>query len=67
MVVVLAGLIGAGALFVLSGGSQTASEPFEVASTLRDLTSRVIPSSADGEDGESGSRSKDGLPFRRSV
>jgi glutaredoxin len=59
LVVVLAALIGAGALFVLSGGSQTDSEPFEVASTLKDLTSRVIPSSAGGEDGETASSSED--------
>ena len=51
MVLVLIGLIAAGALYVLSGGKQADAEPFSVTSTLKELTSRVMPSSADGEEG----------------
>jgi glutaredoxin 3 len=51
LVLVLIGLIVAGALYVLSGGQQADAEPFSVASTLKEITSLVMPSSADGEEG----------------
>ncbi len=49
LVLVLVGLIAAGALYVLSGGQQADTEPFSVTTTLKDLTSRVMPSSGGSE------------------
>jgi glutaredoxin len=51
LVVVLIGLIGAGALYVLSGGQQGDSEVSSVASTLKQIISRVMSSSGEGEEG----------------
>ena len=48
--VVFIGLIGAGTLFVLSGGQQEDSEGSSIASTLKQFTSRVLSSSAEGEE-----------------
>jgi glutaredoxin len=59
LLVVLAALIGAGALYILSGGGRDASRASSVASTLKDLTSRVVSPSdedrateASGADGD---------------
>jgi glutaredoxin-like YruB-family protein len=49
--VVLIGLIGAGAFFVLSGGQPRDSEGLSIGSTLEDITARVRPSFANGEEG----------------
>jgi len=57
LIVGLVGLIGAGALYVLSGGRQGDSEGSIVTATLKQITSRVISSSA--EDGTVAS-SRDG-------
>ena len=51
MFVVLIGLIGAGAIYVLSGGQSAESEASSLASTLKEITSRVMSSSAEGEGG----------------
>jgi glutaredoxin len=50
MVVVLIGLIGAGALFILSGGEQGGPELSSVTDTLKQITSRVMSASTEGED-----------------
>jgi len=46
--VVLLGLIGAGALYVLSGGQPGESKVSGVATTLKEMTSRVVSGSGDG-------------------
>jgi glutaredoxin len=58
--VVLIGLIGAGAFYVLSGGHKSDSKVSSVASTLKEMTSRVI-SSADGEEMETNGDGDPGL------
>jgi glutaredoxin len=59
---VLIVLIGAGALYVLSGGHQSDSKLSSVASTLKEMTSRVISPSADGGDVETNGGGGDGDP-----
>jgi len=51
MVVVLIGLIGAGALFILSGGEQGDSQLSSVTETLKQITNRVMSVSTEREDG----------------
>jgi glutaredoxin-like YruB-family protein len=58
--VVLIGLIGAGAFYVLSGGHKSDSKVSSVASTLKEMTSRVI-SSADGDEMETNGDGDPGL------
>jgi len=67
LVLVLIGLIAAGALYVLSGGRQADAEPFSVTTTLRELTSRVMPASDGGEVGvePSGDEKANGLGLGR--
>jgi glutaredoxin len=57
---VLVGLIGAGALFILSGGEPSDSEGSDIASTLEGLTSRMMPPSDDEAEGGSGADGKPG-------
>jgi len=62
LLVVLVVLIGAGALYILSGGHRDASKASSVASTLKEMTSRVI-SPSDGEGaGETSGGNGDGNP-----
>jgi glutaredoxin 3 len=51
VVVVLIGAIGAGALYILSGGQEGDSEISSVTETLKRITSRVMSPSAASEDG----------------
>jgi glutaredoxin len=51
MVVVLMGLIGAGALFILSGGEQGDSELSSVTETFKQITDRVMSVAIESEDG----------------
>ena len=52
VVVVLIGLIGAGALYVLSGGREGDSRASRVASTLKEMTSRAIAPLGGGGQGD---------------
>ena len=55
LLVVLVVLIGAGALYILSGGHRDASEGSSIASTLKEMTSRVVsPSNEEGATEASG-------------
>ena len=67
MVLMLIGLIAAGALYVLSSGERADAEPFSVTTTLKELTSRVVPSSGGGEVGvePSGDEDANGLGLAR--
>jgi len=76
LVVVLIGLIGAGTLYVLSGGQRDDSNGTNVASTLTEMASRVISPSAEGDATEASGGNgdlglgrwfgKDDLPLARS-
>ena len=59
--VVLLGLIGAGALYVLSGGQPGDSKVSSVATTLKEMTSRVVPVSGEEEVGEASENARLGL------
>jgi glutaredoxin-like YruB-family protein len=49
LLVVFVALIGAGALYILSGGHRDASEASSIASTLKEMTARVVsPSNEEG-------------------
>jgi glutaredoxin 3 len=67
LVLALIGLIAAGALYVLSGGQRADAEPFSVTTTLKELTSRVMPASGGGEVGvePSGDEEANGLGLAR--
>jgi len=58
--VVLIGLIGAGALYILSGGHQVDTKVSSLASTLKEMTSRVVAPSTEGKTTESGGDGEDG-------
>jgi glutaredoxin-like YruB-family protein len=52
LLVALVALIGAGAYYILSGGEQDGSEGSGVTATLKEITSLVTFSPAEGEDGK---------------
>jgi glutaredoxin-like YruB-family protein len=58
--VVLLGLIGAGALYVLSSGNRVDVEVSGVTSTLKEMTSLVVSPSAEGEGTETSRDAEDG-------
>ena len=60
MLVVLVALIGAGALYVLSGGHRDASKASSVASTLKEMTSRLVSPSDEQAAREMGGGNGDG-------
>jgi glutaredoxin-like YruB-family protein len=57
---VLVALIGAGALYILSGGDRDASQASSVASTLKEMTSRVVSPPAEDGATEAGGGDGDG-------
>jgi len=60
LLLVLIGLIGAGALYVLSSGQGSAPKLSSVTSTLKEMTSRVISPSAEERDEETNGGAGDG-------
>ncbi len=62
LLLVLIGLLGAGALYVLSGGQGGAPKLSSVTSTLKEMTFRVIAASAEEGDEETSGGAGDGGP-----
>ena len=60
LAIVLVGLIGAGALFILSGGEPSDSDGSDIASTLEGLTSRMMSPSGEESEGEPDADGKPG-------